>query len=305
MHDGLRAPARKSVRGSSGKSGKKRSRRTAAAGRKRAAVAGSKRASGRRFFGTRVRRWLRAFRRAPGAVRIVGGLVIVLMLSVTINGIYQVARKPSELFFPVSGTLFKTPAETWRSYAPIFRIHSTRAITPELLAALAQQEGAGNPVARTYWRWSWSMRPFEMYRPASSSVGMYQMTDGTFAEARNYCIHDHAVVRQGPWDDLHSCWLNGLYFRVLPSHAVELTSAYLDMHVTSALARNRIMGASLQQTQHLAAVIHLCGAAAGDLYARRGFRFSEGQRCGTHDPRIYIAGVDALRSEFSRLAAQE
>ena len=29
-------------------------------------------------------------------------------------------------------------------------------MTPELLAALAQVEGSGNPVARTYWRWSWS-----------------------------------------------------------------------------------------------------------------------------------------------------
>ncbi len=27
-----------------------------------------------------------------------------------------------------------------------------------------------------------------MYRPASSAVGMYQITDGTFAEARHLCI---------------------------------------------------------------------------------------------------------------------
>ena len=69
-----------------------------------------------------------------------------------VNWIVQVARKPTELFFPVSGVLHKTPAETWRSYAPIFRKHSTAVMTPELLAALAQVEGAGNPVARTYWR---------------------------------------------------------------------------------------------------------------------------------------------------------
>jgi len=37
-------------------------------------------------------------------------------------------------------------------YGPLFRRHSTVVITPELLAALAQVEGAGNPVARTYWR---------------------------------------------------------------------------------------------------------------------------------------------------------
>jgi hypothetical protein len=252
-----------------------------------------------------LRRRVRALRRAPGVVQIIVGLLIVLALSSAVNWIYQVVRKPSELFFPVSGTLFKTPSETWRSYAPIFRRHSTPAITPELLAALAQQEGAGNPVARTYWRWSWRMRPFEIYRPASSSVGMYQMTDGTFAEAKNYCIHHHTLAQAGAWNDWQSCWFNGLYFRVVPSHAVELTAAYLDLHVASALARHRINAASILEKQHLAAVIHLCGAGAGDLYVRLGFRFLVGQKCGDHDPRTYLARVDALKTEFRQLAARE
>ena len=52
---------------------------------------------------------------------------------------------------------------------------------------------------------------------------MYQITDGTFAEAKRYCIHDHAVVEDGPWHDPRSCWFNALYMRVVPSHAVELT----------------------------------------------------------------------------------
>jgi hypothetical protein len=252
-----------------------------------------------------LRRWMRAFRRAPRAVQIISGLLIVLALWSAVNWIYQVIRKPSELFFPVSGTLFKTPSETWDSYAPIFRRHSTKAITPELLAALAQQEGAGNPVARTYWRWSWRIRPFEIYRPASSSVGMYQMTDGTFAEAKNYCIHDHAVAQAGAWNDWQSCWFNGLYFRVIPSHAVELTAAYLDLHVAGALARHRIATASMREKEHLAAVIHLCGAGAGDLYVRLGFRFLDGAKCGDHDPRTYLARVDALKADFRRRAARE
>jgi hypothetical protein len=251
------------------------------------------------------RRGTRIFRRAPAAVQIIAGLLIVVALWSAVNWIYQVIRKPSELFFPVSGTLFKTPSETWDRYAPIFRRHSTKAITPELLAALAQQEGAGNPVARTYWRWSWRMRPFEIYRPASSSVGMYQMTDGTFAEAKNYCIHDHTLAQAGAWNDWQSCWLNGLYFRVIPSHAVELTAAYLDLHVAAVLARHRMTMASMQEKQHLAAVIHLCGAGAGDLYVRLGFRFLDGEKCGDHDSRIYLARVDALKTEFRRLAARE
>src|SRR5207244_1640948 len=106
------------------------------------------------------RRWMRALRRAPAATQLIVGLAAVLTLALAINWIYQVVRKPSELLFPVSGTLYKTPSETWRVYAPIFRKHSTDAITPEFLAALAQVEGSGNPVARTYWRGSWKPRRF-------------------------------------------------------------------------------------------------------------------------------------------------
>ena len=104
------------------------------------------------------------------------------------NLVYQVVRKPTEMFFPVSGAMNKTPAETWRQYGPLFREYSTTSITPELLAALAQVEGAGNPVARTYWQWRLTWNPVAIYQPASSAVGMYQMTDAAFAEARRYCI---------------------------------------------------------------------------------------------------------------------
>lgn len=251
------------------------------------------------------RRWWRHFKRTPGPIRILTVLAIVGVVWLVTNFVYQVIRKPTELFFPVSGTLFKTPVETWRSYAPIFRKHSTSTISPELLAALAQVEGSGNPIARTYWRWSWGLRPFEIYRPATSAVGMYQMTDGTFAEASHYCIHDHAVATEGSWDDVHACWLNNLYFRVIPSHSVELTSAYLDVKVAGTLARYRITHASQLQRQHLAATIHLCGAGAGDLYARHGFHFAPGQRCGDHDPRMYLARVDTMMAIFRQLAARD
>jgi len=113
------------------------------------------------------RRVLRLFRRAPRLAQALTLLALALVLWLTVNWLYQVVRKPSELFFPVSGTLNKTPAETWRQYAPLFRKYSTSVISPELLAALAQVEGSGNPVVRTYWRWSFSSKPFEVYRPAS------------------------------------------------------------------------------------------------------------------------------------------
>ncbi len=204
----------------------------------------------------------------------------------------------------MSGALYKTPTETWREYGPIFRRYSTRVMTPDLLAAIAQVEGSGNPVARTYWRWSWTRQPFEMYRPASSAVGMYQMTDGTFAEARRYCIRHHAVAEDGPWNDWHSCWFNSLYARVLPSHAVQLASAYLDRSVATILDRRHLSAASLAHRQDLAAVIHLCGAGAGDEYARRGFRLLEAQRCGDHDAHAYVARVRAMQALFAGLGAE-
>ena len=246
---------------------------------------------------------LRAVLDLPPAVLILAGLLLLVMLWLAANGVVQVARKPTELFFPVSGALDKAPAETWRRYAPIFREHATATITPEFLAALAQIEGGGNPVARTPWRWRLTEDPFEVYRPASSAVGMYQITDGTYAQARRYCIHDHRVVEDGPWYHLRSCWLNALYTRVMPSHAVEMTAALLDRTVASTLERHRITSASLRQRQDLAAVIHLCGSGAGNAYARRGFRLRRGQRCGDHDPRRYLAEVNALKRQFARLAA--
>lgn len=229
-------------------------------------------------------------------------MIALIVLWFAVNWVYQVARKPAELFFPVSGALSKTPAETWRSYAAIFREHATRVITPEFLAALAQIEGAGNPVARTYWRWRLTAEPFDVYRPASSAVGMYQITDGTYRQAKQFCIHDHVVVEDGAWYDLDSCWFNSLYVRVVPSNAVEMTSALLDREVSRLLAHESIAGATLQQKQDLAAVIHLCGAATGAAYAKRRFRASAGQHCGDHDLARYLARVNAMKRVFFRLA---
>jgi hypothetical protein len=219
----------------------------------------------------------------------------LVALFFALNWVFQVARKPAELFFPVSGVLSKTPAETWGEYHPIFRRHSTPIITPELLAAIAQVESAGNPVARTYWRWRLTTQPLDVYRPASSAVGMYQITDSTFAEARRFCIHDHAVASD-------ACWFNSLYMRVVPSHAAEMTAAFLHRGVVGALERNKIDKATLQQKQDLAAVIHLCGANVADAYARRRFRLTGGQRCGDHDVAAYLARVNQMKKAFLRMA---
>jgi hypothetical protein len=240
-----------------------------------------------------------------GAARIVLYVLLGVIVAVAADFLYQVIRKPTELFFPVSGALYKSPTESWHAYGPLFRRYSTTLIDAELLAALAQVEASGNPLVRTYWRWSWSAPLIDMYRPASSAVGMYQITDPTFGEARQYCIHDHQLVHAGAWDDWHSCWFNRLYLRVVPGDAVELTAAYLDLKVAGILEHPGRHNPSSTQTRHLAAVVHLCGAGAAASYARRGFQFTAGQRCGEHDPREYLARVDAARDMFVHLSAQE
>jgi len=235
-------------------------------------------------------------------VQVFSAVLVLLLAWLAANAVVQVARKPTELFFPVSGALDKTPAATWARYAPIFREHATEVLTPEFLAALAQVEGAGNPVARTQWRWRLTEDPFEVYRPASSAVGMYQITDGTYAQARRYCIHDHEVAEDGPWYAWRSCWFNGLYFRVVPSHAAEMTSAFLAASVSRTLSRRGIARATASQRRDLAAVMHLCGVAAGEGFAARGFRASALPRCGGQDVRGYLERVRAMQREFERLA---
>ncbi len=256
-------------------------------------------------FFRRLRGWRRGAHRAwrtlnaaPRALRI-GVLAFALIaLFAATNFVYHVLRKPTELFFPVSGALNKTPSVTWQDYASSFREYSTAAVSPELLAALAQVEGAGNPIARTYWRWRFSWHPFAIYEPASSAVGMYQMTDAAFAEARRYCVRGHSVIEDG-------CWSNGLYTRVLPSHAIELTAAFLDRNVATILAGRRNPTATAQQKQDLAAIIHLCGAGPARAFARRGFHLAPGERCGDHDVATYLREVNTMKRQFLSIATNQ
>lgn len=252
----------------------------------------------RRGLGRWRRYALRAWRHlsaAPRPLRLAVIATAVLALLAATNLVYQVARKPTEMFFPVAGALDKLPAATWAEYGPLFREYSTAIVTPELLAALAQVEGAGNPLARTYWRWRLTWNPLAIYRPASSAVGMYQMTDAAFAEARQACIRDHAVVAD--------CWFTGLYSRVLPSHAIQLAAVSLDRKVAAILAQLPRATVTVRQKQDLAALIHLCGPGSAKAFARRGFRLLPGQRCGAHDAARYLAAVNAMTRRFQGLAA--
>ena len=90
-------------------------------------------------------RAFRALRAAPPLLRLVVAAIVAAGLWAAANWIYQAVHKPTELLFPVSGTLTKTPSQTWRDYEPQFRKYATAVLTPELLAALAQGRERGQP----------------------------------------------------------------------------------------------------------------------------------------------------------------
>lgn len=222
---------------------------------------------------------------------------VLLAIFAAANLVYHVIRKPTELLYPLAHVLDKSPTATWREYGDLFREYATANVSAELLAALAQSEGAGNPVAHTYWRWRLTWRPLEVYQPASSAAGMYQMTDAAFAEASRYCIRGHAVVADG-------CGVNGAYMRVVPSNAVELASIYLDRNVAAILSRLRKTPVTAPQKQDLAVVVHLCGPGPAAAFARRGFHLAAGESCGDHDAEAYLARVRLMALRFAQIAGQ-
>src|SRR3990172_327486 len=74
-------------------------------------------------------KWLRTYWAAPAGIKVVVAVLAVVLLWSGTNWLYQVARKPTELYFPVSGALAKPPSETWRRYEPMFRAHATAVMT--------------------------------------------------------------------------------------------------------------------------------------------------------------------------------
>lgn len=231
-----------------------------------------------------------------------GWLVVCALAFLPVNWLVQVIRKPSELAGLVLPTSGKTPRETWAAYGDLFEDHATRIMTPELLAALAQVESAGNPVARTYWRMRWTLDPFRIFAPASSAVGLYQITDGTLGRCRDVCVRGGEVRRSGAWHDVRACWFNGFYNRLIPSHAVEMTSACLHRQAEQLVAEGGLKSPPLALLQDVAAVSHLCGPRSPVVDAlKRGRGIPAKLRCGDHDPKSYLSDVRSFSASFSRL----
>ncbi len=229
--------------------------------------------------------------------RVLRLLLVILISLPAINGVYQLIRKPSEIIGLFDSAFFKTPSETWRAYRDHFIEYSTEIITPTLLAAIAQKETNGNPIARTFWRFQYGAGIDKLYAPASTAVGMFQITDGTFKRFQNHCFKNGKAVSG---KDL--CPFNWAYSRLFPAHATEITAAYLHKTTLSILKRFKRHSISLRKKQELAALVHLCGNRVGTRYARLGFNQKKLGMCGSHNARRYIQAVSSLERKFRKLA---
>ncbi len=248
----------------------------------------------------------RLLRRLPISLHLtlLGGLLALLALSADL--VYWIVHKPTELLAPVSQVLVKPPDATWRAYATDFRRYATPRVPPDLLAALAQTESDGNPAAQTYWRWNLHAADwFGIYRPASSSVGMYQMTDPAFQEARRFCVRRHHLVPATAPGAADPCFHDPLLARLSPAGSIELTAVYLDRKIAAVLAAKPHRPPGPEALRALAAVIHLCGPGPAGRFAARGYRLAPGERCGDESPAAYVARVTTLARHFRRLAERD
>jgi hypothetical protein len=217
------------------------------------------------------------------------------------NFLYQVIKKPSELWTLFALGASKHISETWKAYEHLFKAHSTAIMTPEFLCALAQVESSGNPFITPKWRLDWTGGITHIYAPLSSAVGLMQYTDGTFEEAKTFCVRRHKVVKTGPWYELESCWFNAFYNRISPSHSIEMTSARLHYHVEKIIRQNAKSDISLWNKQKLAAVIHLCGLENGKKVAEHDFNLRAVSSCGDHSPLFYCSRIQTIMNRLKSL----
>jgi hypothetical protein len=217
-------------------------------------------------------------------------------LAVTVNFLWQIIRKPSEILAIVGLGAARSPHQLWRDYGQKFVSYQTELMPAPLLAAIAFAESSGNPLATPKWEWNWRGGLLDLYAPASTSVGMFQFTNSTFKEASQYCVVNGQVVADGPWYDFRSCWFNSLYTRLSASDSIQLTSAYLHKEIEHWQIINGRRDLAKSLITRMAAVIHLCGPGK----ASKALSIQGAGNCGSHSVRGYVAKVEHFERIFRK-----
>lgn len=218
-------------------------------------------------------------------------LILVLLTLPLFNLIYQVYKKPTEVFRPFESLLIKSPKETWKNYGEYFEAFATHRVSASFLAALAQVESAGNPWANSFWKFRWTTDLDRIYSPASTAVGLLQITEPTMKEAQNFCFKENKKVFRG------KCWEDRFFTRLSPEHSIELTSARMEYY----LKKMTPAKLSRRNLEKLASVFHLCGVNKAKVFQRSNYNFSALGRCGYHRPRKYYQKINRMKAKFERI----
>jgi len=210
--------------------------------------------------------------------------------------------KPIELLSVFSGES-KSTHETWMAYGSDFKEYAYGPITAPYLAALAQQESSGRFLASPKWTWFRYLGWKGIFSPASSSFGLYQFTEPTFEAAKSYCfVAGKPRVKVGG-QIFGRCWRSAIYQRFIPSHNIELTSAYLNLVLKNINQKIRAKLSS-NKLRKIASMVHLCGKGKIGRLVRRGFNFSRMGHCGSHHVASYVNSVASLEQKFKKIASK-
>lgn len=210
------------------------------------------------------------------------------------NFAYQIYKNPLHALSFFSRPMNKTPRETWSVYADVFKAGSAGRLSPTLLAALAQVESRGNPLAAPEWRVQLTPDLSGVYAPASSAFGIMQITKGTFDLILKSC------GKSG-----ETCPNRDLATRMRARDSVNMVSGFILRSMEDIITPSGVARLSEEKLIKLAAVIHLCGPEVGRRLARNGYNVNALSRCGSHWPSVYANQVADMKNMFELISARE
>ena len=229
-------------------------------------------------------------------------ITIVLLCIPGINLIYQTITTPSHIFKWIPLSFKKTPKQTWQSYNRIFKKYSTPLVSKYFLAALAQIESSGDPLASSYWKLRITPKIRNIYSPASSAAGLFQITNHTFKESKKFCITKNKIITKSKFKKHPSCYLNSFFSRFIPSHSTQMVSARLHYYLNNFISKYKKHLNNTQSIEKLSSVIHLCGINRARNFIKKKMHFSKMPKCGDHNAYIFYKKLNKYKKYFIRIS---
>ena len=148
-------------------------------------------------------------------------LLLVLFI---VNFIYQIYQKPTEVISSFYAGQSSDLNGTWKRYKNLFINNSTEHINAKTLASIAQVESAGQWAASPSWQWKITDNWRKVFSPASSALGVMQITKG----------HQKSVLQHCQTESVKSklCNNTSWWARLWPSHSINLAAIYIDKTIS-------------------------------------------------------------------------